>query len=83
MPNLAISQKIVQNERNMKFFKFDFKPHNFRCDHFFHLKFGTIVTCSVSMKMVAKNPKIATKFCDEVTKYVKIMQKTVKIRVYF
>ena len=35
------------------------------------------------MKMVAKNPKIATKFCDEVTKYVKIMQKTVKIRVYF
>ena len=83
MPNLAISQKIVQNERHTKFFKFDFKPHNFRYDHFFLLQFGTIVSCSISVKMVAKNPKIATKFCDEATKYVKIMQKTVKIRVYF
>ena len=67
----------------MKFFKFDFKPHNFRYDHFFHLKFGTIVTCSVSMKVVAKNPKIATKFCDEVTKYVKIMQKNCKNKGIF
>ena len=66
-------KKKIQNEQNLKFFKFDFQPHNFKYNHFFHLKFGTIVTCNVSKKMVAKNSKIATNSCDEVTNYVKIM----------
>ena len=33
--------------------------------------------------MVAKNFKIAFNSCDKITNYVKIMQKTVKIRAYF
>ena len=77
-----IAKNKIQNEQNLKFFKFDFQPHNFKYNHFFHLKFGTIVTCNVSKKMVGKNSKIATNSCDEVTNYVKIMQKTVKIRAY-
>ena len=72
--------KNFQNEQDLRFLKFDFKPHNFRYNHFSPLKFGAIVTCNVSKKMVAKNYKIATNSCDEVTcqNYVKIMQKTVK-----
>ena len=70
--------KNFQNEQDLRFLKFDFKPHNFRYNHFSPLKFGAIVTCNVSKKMVAKNYKIATNSCDEVTNYVKIMQKTIK-----
>ena len=33
--------------------------------------------------MVAKHSKIGTNSCDEVTNYVKIMQKTLKVSVYF
>ena len=83
MLKLAKLQKKFQNDQNLKFLKFDFKPHNFRYNHFFHFKCGTIVTYNVSKKMVAKNFKIATNSCDKITNYVKIMQKTVKIRVYF
>ena len=83
MLKLAKLQKNFQNEQNLKFFKFDFKPHNYRYNHFFRLKFGTIVTYNVSKKMVAKHSKIGTNSCDEVTNYVKIMQKTLKVSVYF
>ena len=68
-------KKKNQNQQNLKFLKFDFKPHNFRYNHFFHLRFGTIVTCNVSKKMVAKS--------DEATKYIKIMQKNSKNKSIF